>query len=293
VFSVIMPHFERPDLLRASLMAMEAKYIGVPFEVVIVDDVSAPRLKPIVPPSLSFDVTVVTLSQKTGINPCVPYNVGAKVAVGDYLVLTSPEIVPVRDVLLEAEQEFSEARTRNNTHPYVLFDVFGLTDKDIARNILRSSQQLSKTSTMEETLEDVSDKEPLFLKPGINLSQPWSNDFGSWYHHAKLKPSNLNFLSVIKRSDYLALGGFCERYRQGTGYDDLEFRNRMLRKLNLIQIQGLAAVHLDHEEVSSRPDINMPLNSNKKVFWSMKFLHLKPISNTHNFSISRFPKSAT
>ena len=293
MFSVIMPHFERPDLLRASLIAMETKYVEVPFEVVIVDDVSAPNLRPIVPPSLSFDVTVVTLSQKTGINPCVPYNVGAKVALGEYLVLTSPEIVPVRNVLLEVERELSEARIRTRTHPYVLFDVFGLTDKDIARNILRSSQQLSKTSIMEETLEGISAKEPLFLEPGLNLRQPWSNEFGSWYHHAKLKPSNLNFLSVIKRSDYIALGGFCERYRRGTGYDDLEFRNRVLRKLNLIQIQGLAAVHLDHEEVSSRPDINMPFNSNKKVYWSMKLLHLKPISNTHDFSISRFPKSAT
>jgi glycosyltransferase involved in cell wall biosynthesis len=289
MFSVIMPFFERPDLLRASLLAMQTEYVTKQFEVVVVDDLSRPTLKPVIPEGLAFDVTVVTLVSKNGINPCVPYNVGAGVAKGDYLVLTSPEIVPIKDILLEAATILEVESFKNNRLPYILFEVFGLTHKEMNREIISATFDNQNKQALVRALSKLRASESDFLRRGKDSQKPWSNEFGAWYQHSILKPSDLNFLSVIPRSLYQQIGGFCERFRGGTGYDDLNFRDRVKPKSKLRRVPGLAAAHLYHEEISARKELNTTINTNRNLYFYLKILRLGPSNSSHLYKTKLYP----
>jgi glycosyltransferase involved in cell wall biosynthesis len=288
LFSILMPYFERPTQLKVSLLGMEALYARGSFEVVIVDDGSRDGFKPEVPEKLSFDVKIVTLKEKSGINPSVPYNVGASVSDGDFLVLTSPEIVPVLDVLSEARRILSQSTSRAGSS-YVLFDVFALTHAEILDEVMRLSEEPLQIEKVHQSLRNLLSLEKLFEEAGPDLQKPWSNSLGAWYQHHKLKASDLNFLAIIPKVKYFEAGGFCEQYRKGTGYDDLDFRDRIRRKLKLVRNPGLAAVHLHHEEVSTRPDIKLSINSNRNRYWVKRVFRLGPHAESHNFDIELMP----
>lgn len=291
MFSVIMPYFERPDLLRASLLAMQTMYRSKQFEVLVVDDFSHPTLRPMIPDGLTFSVTVVTLESKTGINPCVPYNVGARVAKGDYLVLTSPEILPTRDVLLEAAKILEGESLKKTRPPYILFEVFGLTDEHMNQEVIAATSPNKSTFALDIALSGLRAKEPDFLSEGKDLQKPWSNELGAWYQHSTLKPSDLNFLSVIPWSLYEQIGGFCERFRGGTGYDDLNFRDRVKLKSKVRRVPGLAALHLYHEEISAREELNTTINTNRNLYFFLRILRLGPSSSSHLYQTKLYPAS--
>ena len=284
-----MPYFERPEVLRASLLAMQTMYRSNQFEVLVVDDFSHPTLRPVIPDGLTFSVTVVTLESKTGINPCVPYNVGARVARGDYLVLTSPEILPTRDVLLEATKILEGEPLKKNRPPYILFEVFGLTDEQMNQEVIAATSPKKNSCALDIALSGLRAKEPDFLRRGKDSQKPWSNELGAWYQHSSLKPSDLNFLSVIPRSLYQQLGGFCERFRSGTGYDDLNFRDRVKPKSKVYRVPRLAAVHLYHEEISAREEFNTKINTNRNLYFFLKILGLGPSSSSHHYSTKLYP----
>jgi len=289
MFSILMPYFERPTLLLTSLRAMQEMYKEISFEVVVIDDGSREVLRPQIPKDLPFDVLVVSMLEKNGINPCVPYNVGASVAQGEFVVLTSPEIVPLRDILKESLGCFTNGGKSIGSNPYLVFNVFGLTDPELNLRLKDSAENFVSGELFRQDLEKILESEPRFLKPGEDPKKPWSNSVGAWYHHSRLKPSDLNFLSVMRRSDYTEIGGFCERFRGGTGYDDVEFLDRARRKLKITRVPNLAAVHLYHEEVSSRSDISLPINSNLKMYVFMKSLRLRPKKSLHSFKLSHYP----
>lgn len=289
MFSVIMPYFERPELLRVSLLAMHRVYRSKQFEVVVVDDFSHPTLRPMIPDGLSFSVTVVTLESKNGINPCVPYNIGAGVAKGDYLVLTSPEVVPTRDILFEADAILEREAFPTARPPYILFEVFGLTDKVINREMISATSENQNRLALDRALSEIKAKEPDFLRKGKDPQKPWSNEFGAWYQHSTLKPSDLNFLSVIPRSLYQQLGGFCERFRRGTGYDDLNFLDRVKPKSTIHRVLGLAATHLCHEEISARKEFNTTINTNRNLYYFLKILRLGPLRSKHLYKTKIYP----
>lgn len=289
MFSIIMPFFERPTLLLTSLRAMQEVYKEISFEVIVIDDASKEELKPQIPKDLPFEVLVVSMLEKNGINPCVPYNIGVSVAQGEFVVLTSPEIVPLRDILQETLGYFTNIGKSIGSNPYLVFDVFGLTDLELNLRLKGTAENLVSDELFQQELKKILESEPMFLKPGEDSKKPWSNSVGAWYHHSRLKPSDLNFLSVMQRSDYIEIGGFCERFRGGTGYDDVEFLDRARRKLKITRVPNLAAVHLDHEEVASRKDFSLPINSNLKMYLFMKSLRLRPKQSFHPFKLSHYP----
>jgi hypothetical protein len=289
MFSVVMPYFERPELLRASLLAMNSLYRSTPFDVVVVDDVSREDLKPRIPTGLSFDVTVASLRLKNGINPCVPYNVGASVAKGEYLVLTSPEIVPTSDILLQAKEIVEQQTVVENLPPYILFEVFGLTDKHMNSEILSAASANQDALAFNTALTKTMNREPDFLEMGDDPQKPWSNHLGAWYQHSSLRPTDLNFLSVIPRGLYWNIGGFCERFRKGTGYDDLNFRDRVKSKSTRHRVSGLAGIHLYHEEISSRKEFDTTINTNRNVYFLSKIFGLKPTNSSHEYLTEQYP----
>lgn len=63
-YSFILPYFERPAQLNATLWSFSALYAGLPIEVVVVDDGSDEHLRPQISSFLGFPVKVITLLEK-------------------------------------------------------------------------------------------------------------------------------------------------------------------------------------------------------------------------------------
>lgn len=256
-FSVIMPFFERPKLLAATLSAYNQLCKSTEFEVIVVDDHSRDKLRPAIPQYLSFDVVVVSLrGEKTGINPSLPIEVGVQHARGENLILTSPEVMPVRDFFLDLQN------APQDSSKYKVFDVFAITDPTFVSHFLDSTPLPLNNLGLSNPIRD-GELRALF-ESGLGFEgYGYQNQFGAWYQHHLIKNEMLHFLSSISRAEFHRCGGFDLGFRRGAGYEDLEFRDRILRRNSVKLIPGLSAVHLPHEEVSSRTEFRMATNSNR------------------------------
>lgn len=253
-----MPFFERPELLKVSLLAYEKNIEHKDFEVIVIDDHSCGELAPKVPDGLNFLVQVVTMKgPKTGVNPSLPIEVGTRVASGEFFVLTSPEVVPVVDY-------FSFWISNNSlTEPplYSVFDVFALTDSAIQPQIVNKLLDL-ESANLADYREDL---ELSFLTDLGEGGYSYANKIGAWYQHHSIKNNQRHFLAILAASTYFRVGGFNLSYRRGAGYEDDEFLGRLRKLGEFHSVPGLAAVHLNHQEVSDRAGYPRA-NSNSLLF---------------------------
>jgi GT2 family glycosyltransferase len=253
--SFVYPYFERPSVFLATLRSLEYFYSNESVEIIIVDDGSRSDLIPLFPDGFSIPSKVVSILDKNGINPCLPINVGVRHSNGEIIVLSSPEVVHT-DSIFKLTNGFKEFDVKD----YSVFEVFAITDR------LINSRMISSL-THEDFMNEFS---PLkyTLDQGLGFNgYSYSNPIGSWYNHGEFKPSRLNFLSAISMDSFHRLGGFDERYRAGAGFDDYEFLRRLIRQdFKIKDVSGGPAIHLEHEEVSSRSDFRIKLNSNEKLY---------------------------
>jgi hypothetical protein len=90
----------------------------------------------------------------------------------------------------------------------------------------------------------------------------YNNRFGSWYTHSIYRPTGLNFLAALTRNKFYELSGFDERFRNGTGFDDDEFRDRLLESGTIFNyIDNAIGVHINHEIVN-----NLPPTTNQDLY---------------------------
>ena len=90
MISIVMPYWNRSDLLTKALDKYEELYSDLDLEIVIADDGSQDR--PDIGKDRPWKVWIVRLPAKTeALNPCVPINAGVKRASGDIILLTNPE----------------------------------------------------------------------------------------------------------------------------------------------------------------------------------------------------------
>ena len=275
--SIILPYFERPEVLIITLRSFQALYSKSQVEIIIVDDGSHKNLKPLLPPGFTLPTKLVSITNKDGINPCIPINIGVTEASGEFILLTSPEIV-------HTESIFSAmGNTDVGKNECLFFNVFALTDSDINFRLISSESH--------ESLIEIYKSFEHELEKNLGLNgYKWSNLHGSWYCHPIYRKTDLNFLSLMRRSSFFEVGGFDERYRKGSGFEDNEFRRRMLSFGFKFRYQGSStAIHLIHEEVSTRPDFNIGINSNEKLFKSRfkRIMFRKSIGIKHNYKISK------
>lgn len=248
--SVLLPFYNRLPLLRATLDSFQHFYRSRDLEVVVVDDASDPqhRVEGLVG-KYDFDLRVVRIGEKSGVNPCYPYNVGARAASGDVLVLSSPETVHTADMY-----RISEDFTRLDHATYLQFSVFCLTDSRLRSLLLGDSPFPDKLSGLE------AHKREFYANLG-EFGYPYNNRYGSWYTHSGIRPTCLNFFSALTRKTYFSLSGFDERFRYGTGYDDEEFKIRVLASgIRPVWLDEAVAIHVDHEVVGGlSPTTNFPV----------------------------------
>lgn len=154
-----------------------------------------------------WPVRVVRLTAKdTALNPCIPFNLGVAESSGEFIVLTNPEIVHRSPILGALAVELAALGPR-----------------------------------------------------GYIAAACWGARLEWWYCHSSLMPSpdlvgrakmpkgaGLHFCSMLHRNFYDEVGGFCEEYRNGQGYED----NDLLWKLDAAGALFKITDHLvtDHQD---------------------------------------------
>lgn len=254
--SIILPYYNRRPLLLKTLSTFDIFYAQKNLEIIIVDDCSIkyhniddiPELFP------ALNIKVITLNKKTGINPCLPYNIGVKNSTGEIIILSSPETLHVRNIF-SVSNNFEEL----NYKSYLLFSVFCLTDKTLINNI--------NTFSAKQIIHTIHNNEKHFIEKLGEYGYPFNNSYGSWYLHPEYRRSGLNFLTAITRDAYYDMSGFDERFRFGTGYDDTEFKDRLENAgINFKYYYDLIGIHVDHEIVNnSLPTTNLAIYENSKI----------------------------
>jgi GT2 family glycosyltransferase len=251
--SLVLPYFERTHLLLQSLKVLNFLYSKENLEVIIVDDGSNSSKRPVFPEDWKIRTTLITILKKDGINPCLPINVGVRHSNATYLLLSSPEII-------QTENLFNKLPLTIDISEVYVFPVFAITDPKINQIILNETE----ASSLIETIRGFEPSFHINLGKNGNLDQ---NNLGRWYCHRKYNPSNLNFLMLMTKENYFLHSGFDEKYRFGAGFDDYEFRRRLQSAGSSYHyFESSTAVHLDHEEVSSRAEFGVRLNSNEKLY---------------------------
>lgn len=103
-----MPFINRSELLKNTLRSFEELYADrEDFEVILIEDIkNKESLDPII---LSHNMLITRLESKVKdcYNPAPLFNEGARLAMGDILILTSPEILHAVDVLGGLDEELS------------------------------------------------------------------------------------------------------------------------------------------------------------------------------------------
>jgi glycosyltransferase involved in cell wall biosynthesis len=215
--SVIMGYFERPLHLKNTLDSYDHFYSGadLEFEVVIVDDSSRDpsELQDLVT-RYDFPIRTEYLDRRsmTVRNPGPVMNRAAELARAPVLALTNPENLHCGPVLTDSLERVAE-----NT--YVVY----------ACRTLKV-----RPDSFEEALLD------------IDAVTNWSEAKG-WYQHGRLNNRLLHFMSLIRKDDFLGMGGFDSVYDGGVGYEDNDLAEQIFhRGFRIVTVDQPFVAHQDH-----------------------------------------------
>jgi len=252
--SIILPYYNRKPLLLKTLQSFEYFYHNKDIEVIIVDDGSSEEHR-LDGHQFNIKTKIIRIENKNGINPCYPYNVGVRHSSGDILILSSPETFHTKD-MFKITNNFNGLN--NNT--YLLFSVFCITQNDMINEVLTEPDFNLVANKMRNNI-------PKFYSYLGENGYPFNNNFGSWYLHGQIRPSGLNFFTAITREKYYDMSGFDERFRFGTGFDDDEFKNRLIETgTKFIYYDDAVAIHVNHEVVNnSQPTTNQIVYQNSMI----------------------------
>lgn len=199
--SVLMPYWDRPAELSETLDNFAEHYPRWPFQVVVCDDGSPRSAAEVLSskPGLPYDVKLVELPRKAvPKSPCVPFNVAAKNADSDVLVLTNPE-QPHRGPILPGMLEF-------------------LADAGPRGYIVAACYRQNSLP---------------------NKPEGWLQNSSTHMN------SILNWCSMLYAEFYWEIGGFYEGFRDGTGGEDNDFRDKVVHAgANIVCCDDLVTDHI-------------------------------------------------
>jgi len=225
MISIITAYYNRKKLFIETLKSI-AKSTYKDFEFIVVDDASCKeeRIEDLKVDFPFLKVIRIETKNKWYVNPCVPFNIGIKKAIGDIIVLQNPECIHVHDVLKYM------AKTVNDKN-YITLSAYSV-DEMITKHI--------------PDLVNVGNLLTYFKL----LPQQYVTNYVGWYNHSVYAPTHFHFCAGITKKNMDILKGFDESYADGLGYDDAEFVYR-IKKLGLkMRINNkVSVIHQWHPKV--------------------------------------------
>lgn len=235
-YSYILPIRNRAQLLKRGLQSLLAMdYDKDLFEVVIVDYLSEDSIQDVIREFrglLNIQYACIDIRRyryhkiflnKGNCNPALAQNIGVKLARGEYIILTSPEILHSKFNLSNLD------KIENLENKFIYGKVIEKTEAEIF--------SLHFPFDVLHTIDS-----PLSLCD-------WKNTLE---HYA------LYFIGCMKKSVFIKYGGIDETYMTGIAYDDEDFGYRMKavgdEKLKLEYHPQVFGVHLTHDRSYQNPE---------------------------------------
>lgn len=222
MISIVTPYYNRKRLFIETLKSI-AKSAYKDFEVIAVDDASIEdeRIEDLITEFPFLKVIRLEEKDKWYFNSCIPFNIGIAKADGDIIMLQNPECLHVHDVL-------AYIATAVNNDNYITMSAYSL-NKELTENL---PSQIDKAD---------------FINYFKSLPQQLLRDYVGWCNHSKFRPCYFHFCVALTKKNMKILGGFDERYADGTGYEDNDFVDRV-GKLELKKIinDDVSVIHQWH-----------------------------------------------
>lgn len=197
-YGIIMPYYNRAGQLQNTLASFAEFYSERDdIRLIIIEDEKTLHNKQEHDAFISaldyapknIEVTIIPHTMPS-LNPSAKFNMGVGIAFDcEYLVITNPECTHMVDVLSGFDDEFE-----SNHDAYVISGC--MSSKENAEFI--------------KSFDEFSYKEH------------------KWYQHSKHNNRRLHFCTALRRFNYTVIGGFDEAFCDGLGYDDDDFRDRVL-----------------------------------------------------------------
>jgi GT2 family glycosyltransferase len=228
--SIVTSYYNRRPQFLKTLEVLN-KHPNKNFEVIVVDDASDEehRLEDCL--DFSFETTLIRIDpeHKTYRNPCVPFNIGFTHARGEKIIIQNPECLHAGDLITVA-QNIKE-------NEYISFHCYSFDDG--------LTNQLLHVDISSIPFHDLTAqlRASIFSLPQVSCDQQYAP---SWFNHVDIRPTKFHFASAILAKDLKDLGGFDERYALGVGWDDNEFRDRIIKKGMNVEFSNEIVIHQWH-----------------------------------------------
>lgn len=162
-------------------------------------------------------------------NPCIAFNAAAKMALGEYFIVTNPECFHMANILKGLDEEFEK-----NSSVYV---VCSSMNRLGCKHFIKSFDELGGTDS-------------------------------KWFSHSIHRPGCLHFCNALSRKSWDKVRGFDEEYVNGIAYDDNDFINRVKRtKLRIVRRDDLLTIHISHSDIFAKnPEKRKLWNINRKIY---------------------------
>jgi len=107
-YSIVMPHWERAELLQHTLQSFAYHYADrSDWEVIVVEDSkNRDNVRDVIAAFGHLPFMLVRTGLDDGYNPSPAFNAGVRSARGEYVVITNPECLHFTNVLAQLDVEF-------------------------------------------------------------------------------------------------------------------------------------------------------------------------------------------
>ena len=210
-YSFIIPYYNRGKQFYNTLASLRYYYSrrGDCDAVVIEDSKNDDQLFSLV--KLFEDdikIRIIKTGRKDLYNPSPAYNAGVRAAIGEYVVLTSPECMHLNNVL------------------GVFDNIFEAVPNSYTIAACMSGKKIKGVYHDPESV---------------------TYDRHMWYQHTVYRNLKYHFCSALKRVTYSAIGGFDERYAEGYCFDDDSFRDRVAAHgVPFVATDSAVVLHQEH-----------------------------------------------
>ena len=206
--SIVMAYFERREQLENTLYSISlSKHEDK--EVIIFDDASDNDIYDL-EKKYNFKIKIIKVCRqlKKWTNPCVPYNVCFSESEGDIVIIQNPECLHLGDIV-----SFVAKNTTNEN--YLTFSCYSIDSL--------------KTKKINEIRDNFYENVKNIVEPFDNNRKHLISDVDVWYNHPLYRNCAYHFCSAISMDNLKKLNGFDNRFKNGFGYDDDEFLERVRR----------------------------------------------------------------
>jgi len=234
-YSILLPYYQRVEQFTRTLASFAHHYHDRrDYEIILVIDSKNDDAVLDMLPGFNDMVPLAYVQQtpprESCHSPVLSFNQAARLAHGTYLVISNPEGFHKSNILSGLDHEFEQ-----HHDCYVV-----------------CACESGVKCTMPDGFES------------------FTYQHHMWYQHGVLNNRRLHFCTALPAATYHRIGGFDERFAEGIGYDDDDFRDRIeAAGVPFVLRDDLLTVHQDHSrahQVIPKAEYRRLLEHNKRLY---------------------------